>query len=385
MLITIVTETYPPDVNGVALTVHGLEQRLRQFGHQVTVLRPRRSGETDVPDTDLMRSIRLPRYPDLRLGLPAYLHLRRSWKKARPDVIYVATEGPLGASAVWAARSFGIPVATGYHTRFDQYMSRYGLGLLTRATEAWMRLLHNAGSATVVSTQALANELQTAGYQNVFLAPRAVDTSRFDSSFRTAALRKHWGATADTPVFLHVGRVAAEKNIELAIRAFRKVQQTSPKARMVLVGDGPLRTGLQAANPDLLFAGTQHGEALAAHYASADIFLFPSTTETFGNVTLEAMASGLAVVAFDDGAAREHIIDGVNGRLAPPEDETVFIAAACELVQGARLRRALGEAGRGTVLKLDPVTVARTFEQMLIALTASNPVVRFRSTGESMP
>lgn len=369
MLITLVTETYPPDVNGVALTVQGFEQRLRAFGHTVSIVRPRRSSEPENLGNDLcVASIGLPRYPGLRLGLPAGKRLKRQWQTARPDVIYVATEGLLGASAILTARSLGIPVATGYHTRFDHYMSRYGLSLLSAPARGWLRGLHNLGCATIVSTGALQRELTNQGYRHARWVPRAVDALRFDPNRRDQTLRAHWHAASDAPVFLHVGRIAPEKNIALAVRAFRAVQRRYPAARMVLVGDGPLRGSMQAANPDLIFAGTLHGADLAAHYASADIFLFPSLTETFGNVTLEALASGLATVAFDDGAAREHIADGVTGRLAAQQDENAFTAAALELASNPALRGRIAAAGRALVAQLDPISVARAFEQVLMAV-----------------
>ena len=369
MLITLVTETYPPDVNGVALTVQGFEQRLRAFGHSVSIVRPRREGELANTGIDLcVSSMGLPRYPGLRLGRPAGRRLKRQWKAARPDVIYVATEGLLGASAILTARSLGIPVATGYHTRFDHYMSRYGLSLLSAPARGWLRGLHNLGCATIVSTGALQRELTDQGYRHARWVPRAVDTLRFDPNRRDPELRARWNAASDAPVFLHVGRIAPEKNIALAVRAFRASQQRYPAARMVLVGDGPLRRSLQAANPDLIFAGTLQGTDLAAHYASADIFLFPSLTETFGNVTLEALASGLATVAFDDGAAREHIVDGVTGRLVEQHDEDAFMAAALERASKPELRVRIAAAGRESLARLDPVSVARAFEQVLIAV-----------------
>ncbi|WP_462382959.1 glycosyltransferase family 4 protein [Pseudomonas sp. Marseille-QA0892] len=369
MLVTLVTETYPPDVNGVALTVLGFEQRLRAFGHSVNIVRPRRDDDGDtLLDTLCVSSIKLPRYPGLRLGLPAGRRLKRQWRTARPDVIYVATEGLLGATAILAARSLGIPVVTGYHTRFDHYMSRYRLSLLAGPARGWLRGLHNLGRATIVSTAALQRELTNQGYRHVRWVPRAVDAVRFNPAKRDVALRAQWGAASEVPVLLHVGRIAPEKNVDLAIRAFRAVQRKCPAARMVLVGDGPLRDSLQSANPDLIFAGNRHADDLAAHYASADIFLFPSLTETFGNVTLEALASGLATVAFDDGAAREHIMDGVTGRLATQQDEDAFIAAAVGLAGDPDARSRMATAGRACVAQLDPISVARAFEQVLMTV-----------------
>ncbi|MBS7458689.1 glycosyltransferase family 4 protein [Coralloluteibacterium stylophorae] len=367
----IVTETYPPDVNGVALTVHGLETGLRERGHRVSLVRPRDPQAPADAHTLCVRGLGLPRYPGLRFGLPAGRLLRRAWQDARPDAVYVATEGPLGLSAVSAARALGIPVATGFHTRFDHYLGRYGFGPLAPVARAWMRRMHNRGDATLVPTRALAAELGAAGFRHVVRLARAVDTRQFDPGLRDGALRARWGAGDDAPVVIHVGRIAPEKNLGLAVRAFRAIQAERADARFVFVGDGPEREALERANPDLVFAGVRRGRELARHFASADLFLFPSTTETFGNVTLEAMASGVATVAFDDGAAREYIRNGISGRALPLGDEDGFVAAAAALARDADLRRNLGRAARAAVAELDPQAVAARFEEILAALATA--------------
>jgi glycosyltransferase involved in cell wall biosynthesis len=181
-------------------------------------------------------------------------------------------------------------------------------------------------------------------------------------------LRAQWGASADTPVVLTVGRLALEKNLGVALDAFDAVRERVPEARLVMVGDGPQRNALRRRCPDAIFAGTQHGEALAAHYASADVFLFPSVTETFGNVVVEAMASGLPVVAFDTAAAGMHVRSHENGWLAPVGDAALFTQAAVALATDAGLRRRLGQAARLTAQSLDWPRVLERFEAALIAV-----------------
>ena len=370
MRIGIVTETYPPEINGVALTVQGLAEGLAARGHQVEVVRPRQRVES--PDdrivSVLVRGAALPRYPGLRFGLPAGSRLLRRWRAERPDAVYIATEGPLGNSALNAAHRLGIPVASGFHTRFDDYAAHYGLGFLTPLVLAHLRRFHRRSAATLVPTQALHDELLTLGVTNAHLLRRAVDTALFQPSRRDPALRAAWRAHADAPVVLYVGRIAAEKNLDLAIAAFRALQSRVPGTRYVWVGDGPLRAELAAAHPDFVFAGVQRGEALARHYASADLFLFPSLSETFGNVTLEAMASGVAVVAFDHGAAREHIIDDVNGRRIDASDRDGFVAAALDLALDAPRRERLGHNARASVAALAPEAVIAEFETLLRTL-----------------
>jgi glycosyltransferase involved in cell wall biosynthesis len=365
----IVTETYPPEINGVALTVQGLEEGLRQRGHEVTVVRPRQASDQDAParqDTLLVRGVGLPRYPGLRLGMPAPLQLREHFRHFTPDAIYVATEGPLGWSALHAAKRLGIPVATGFHTRFDHYMSDYGMPWLQPVALRWMRRFHNGGNATLVPTHELARWLEDQRFSKVQRLARAVDTSQFHPDFRDAQLRSQWDAGEDTPVLLSVGRIAAEKNLGLAVRAFRALQQRCPHARMVWVGDGPERAALQAAHPDFIFAGMQRGQDLARHYASADVFVFPSRSETFGNVTLEAMASGLATVAFDSGAAREHLRTGLHG--AAVEHDAAFVEAVLALGVSPPGRRAMGTAAHAAVQALQPAQVAADFDVLLSRL-----------------
>jgi glycosyltransferase involved in cell wall biosynthesis len=370
MRFAIVTETYPPEVNGVALTVQGLEQGLRALGHEVALIRPRQPGAPE-PDDDaalLVAGAGLPRYPGLRFGFPAGRRMLARWRQQRPDAIYVATEGPLGWSAVRAAKRLGIPAATGFHTRFDDYVGRYGAAFLSPIVFAWLRRFHNQASATIVPTQELADQLSGRGFRRVELLRRAVDTRLFDPTRRDAQLRADWGLHGEQLAAIYVGRIAPEKNLELCVRAFRAIQQHVPDARYVFVGDGPARAALQAANPDFLFAGVQRGEALAAHFASGDLFLFPSLTETFGNVTLEAMASGVATVAYDYGAAREHLRSEQHGVAVPCADEDAFVAAAQRLAKDAALRRRLGADARSAVAGLNPATVARQFADLLTDL-----------------
>ncbi|TBV73658.1 glycosyltransferase family 4 protein [Pseudoxanthomonas winnipegensis] len=370
MRYVIVTETYPPEVNGVALTVQGLEEGLRQRGHHVSVVRPRQDGAAQTAqDTVLVRGAGLPRYPGLRFGLPAPLQLKEHFRAFAPDAIYVATEGPLGWSALRAAQRLGIPVATGFHTRFDHYMGDYGLPWLQPVALGWMRRFHNRGDATLVPTHELAQWLRGQGFGKVKRLARAVDTGQFHPGLRSDALRALWGAGEATPVLLSVGRIAAEKNLGLAVQAFRELQARVPQARMVWVGDGPERAALQQANPDFVFCGVQRGVELARHYASADLFVFPSRSETFGNVTLEAMASGLATVAFDSGAAHEHLRNGLHG--AAVGDDAQFVAAVLELGGDAQRLRAMGDAAHQAVQALQPAQVAADFDALLAGLAHS--------------
>ncbi|MBE1162923.1 glycosyltransferase family 4 protein [Dyella acidiphila] len=375
MRIGIISETYPPEINGVALTVHGLATGLAAHGHAIDLIRPRQNvSHADEPGIDALetRGAALPRYPGLRFGLPAPRTLRKRWTEQRPDVIYVATEGPLGRSAVKTAVKLGIPVATGFHTRFDTYADHYGVGFLTPVVHGYLRRFHCRANITLVPTDALAAELAAMGVDHARLLRRAVDTKLFHPSRRDEALRASWGVDADTPVVLYVGRIAPEKNLDLAVATFRAIQQKVPNARYVWVGDGPARAALQAANPDFIFAGMKRDETLAAHYASADLFPFPSLSETFGNVILEALSAGLPVVAYNEGAAREHLIDGVNGFRINSGDAEAFTAAAVTLASNTGLIRQMGTAAVASVERLSPEAVIREFESQLNQLVEEN-------------
>ncbi|MFA6986175.1 MAG: glycosyltransferase family 1 protein [Arenimonas sp.] len=368
--IELVTETYPPEVNGVAFTVQSLEHGLRALGHRVAVVRTERPEDDRRSNEDrvLIASAPLPNYPGLRFGLPAGRRLLARWKDERPDAIYVATEGPLGWSALNTARKLAIPVATGFHTRFDTYARDYGFGFLSPWVFNWLRRFHNRGDATIVPTLELQTQLQAQGFGKVQRLGRAVDTTQFHPSWRDYSLRESWGLADDDLAVLSVGRLAPEKNLDLTLRAFRAVQAQFPRARLVLVGDGPSRAALQAANPDVIFVGVQRGDALSRHYASCDLFLFSSLSETFGNVTLEAMASGLATVAFDYGAAREHLLHGEHGAVVAFGAEDEFVQWSVRIACKPNLQR-LGRSARASVQPLHPLEVAEAFALLLEGLS----------------
>lgn len=366
MSIAVVTETHPPEVNGVAMTVGRLIDGLRGRGHRVSVLRPRQSpadrgGEGDL----LLAGLPLPGYAGLRFGLPAGRALARAWRRQRPDVVHVVTEGPLGWSAVAAARRLGLPVTSGFHTNFDRYSVHYGLGWLRPAVAAYLRSLHRRTSATMVPTAALAADLAGEGIPGVCVVGRGVDTELFHPRRRTRDLREAWGAGATDPVCLYVGRLAPEKNLALSCRAFDAVRAVCPGARLVWVGEGPASARLRRERPADCFAGTRVGIDLAAHFASADLFLFGSLTETYGNVVAEAMASGLPVVAYRSAAAAEIIEDGFSGCSVPPGDEAAFVAAARSLARNEAMRAAIGGRARLDMESRGWPAVVERFEGML--------------------
>ena len=367
--IACVTETYPPEVNGVAMTIARLVQSLRERQHTVQVVRPRQPGDATADGTDvLVRGVPIPRYAGLRMGLPCTGALVKLWKAQRPDVVHIATEGPLGRSALLAAKALGLPVCSDFRTNFHAYSRHYGFGFLCRPIIAYLRRFHNATQCTMVPTQALHDDLAKEGFRGLTTVARGVDVRRFDAAHRSEALRAQWGAAPGDLVVTCVGRLAPEKNLRTLVAAFEAIRRQQPRARLVLVGDGPMRKELQARCPDAIFAGQRMGADLAAHYASADLFLFPSVTETFGNVTTEAMASGLAVVAFDYAAAHRLIRHGDNGALVPFDDSAAFVATAARTAADLANCRVLGARARISVQALDWDSIAAQVEGVMASV-----------------
>ena len=391
--IACVTETFPPEVNGVAMTVARIVEGLRARSHAVQLVRPRQAADAaragpraDGIEEVLVRGVPIPRYAGLRMGLPCKAALVRLWTEARPDVVHIATEGPLGRSALQAATALGLPVCSDFRTNFHAYSRHYGFGFLRRPIMGYLRRFHNATQRTMVPTQALRDQLAAEGFENLAVVSRGVDVRHFSPRHRSDVLRAGWGVRADDLVVACVGRLAPEKNLGLVIAAFDEIRRREPRARLLLVGDGPMRKELGARCPDAIFAGQRSGAELSAHYASADLFLFASVTETFGNVTTEAMASGLAVVAFDYAAAARLIRSGENGVVVPLDDDAAFTAAAVALASDLSRCRSLGLRACATAQALDWEAIVVQFEDVLTSVMrpAGLPAdYAFASAGQS--
>lgn len=368
--IDFVTETYAPEVNGVAMTLGRLVEGLRENGHHIQLFRPRQTTDTK-PQINgsltehLLPGMQLPMYRTLRLGFPATGRLINAWTLRRPDAVYIATEGPLGWSAVRAAAQLRIPALSGFHTNFHTYSRHYHLNFLEPLVLGYLRRLHRRTGCTLVPTQGLADALKQQRFGAVEVMQRGVDTGLFNPRRRSQALRKHWQARDAQPVCVYVGRIAAEKNILEAIDSFRAIQAQRPDARFVLVGDGPMRQALRQAHPDFIFAGMRSGADLAAHYASGDIFLFPSRTETFGNVVTEAMASGLAVLAYDQAAAGELIRDNENGALPHSDSAESYRQRAVSLSADLQHARHLGSVASRDTADLGWPAIVKRFQALI--------------------
>jgi len=344
--IALITETFLPEINGVANTLSHLSDGLRARNHLVEVVRPRQTEDANqrsTPTLMLCRGWPLPGYPGLQWGMTSTHRLTRRWQQQRPDVVYIATEGPLGLCALRVARRLGIAVVSGFHTNFQQYFNQYGLTFFSRALTRYLRWFHNRSSLTLVPSASQRLELTRRHFERLELLARGVDSQLFSPSRRQMSLRQSWGLRENDIALLHVGRLAPEKNLGALKRCLDALQARYPARRfkLIVVGDGQKRAALEASLPEAVFCGVQCAEALANHYASADVFLFPSLSETFGNVVLEAQASGLGVVAYDEAAAGQHIRHGYNGVLAMPGDEYAWLEAACWLLEDPETLRTI--------------------------------------------
>jgi glycosyltransferase involved in cell wall biosynthesis len=367
--IAVVTETWPPEVNGVAMTLAKLVQGLSHRNHDVQLIRPRQT-KTDSPMSDssleevLMRGMPIPRYPELKLGLPSKKTLVKTWTLRRPDVVHIATEGPLGWSALQAAKVLKLPVTSDFRTNFQSYSKHYGVGWLRKPIVAYLRKFHNATACTMVPTRELMRTLSQNGFANLKVVSRGVDTKLFNISKRDTSLRSSWGATDDTKVLISVGRMAPEKNLDQVLKTYEALKVTGQAFKLVMVGDGPLKEQFHKRYPEIIFPGMLSQSNLAAYYASSDLFIFPSQTETFGNVTLEALASGIPVLAFDCAAARDWVQTGVNGWLIAENNPEGFAAQAVAIFNSKDLLDQITQSTRQQVVHLDWDQIAEQVESV---------------------
>ncbi|MGP5310368.1 glycosyltransferase family 4 protein [Vreelandella alkaliphila] len=388
MRLCIVSETWSPEINGVAHTLNRLCRELTRLGVTVDVIRPKPSMAASAinvaqersqapsqeqyqepyqePSQELqVRRLALPGYNAVQIGLARPSKLRRFWQKHRPDSIYLATQGPLGWAARQAARQLNIPLVAGWHTNFDHYCHDYGVSWLAAATRRYLRYFHNGCDLTLVPTQQQAEALRAQDIRGVKVLSRGIDGDIFSPAHRDDTLREQWGVSEHQPVALYVGRLAPEKNLALLQETLQAMSDVRPDMAHVIVGDGPGRAQLQKALPDAHFTGFVNKQALARHYASADMFIFPSQSETWGNVVTEAMASGLAVVAYHHAASAELIQSRHNGITVPPGDTLAFQQAAVALCQHPADYARLGRTARLRALEQSWPGIAEQFLRYL--------------------
>lgn len=339
--VAIFTDTFAPQVNGVARTLERLVGALRERGGEATVVTIDSPG---VLHDDVVRWPAIPfwGYPELRIAAPSTREARRVIRAMRPDLVHVATPFGVGLAARHAAALERVPQVSSFHTDFAQYLRYYNLRPLESVAWPYLRWFHNGGARTFAPTRVGVAALEARGFERVSVWGRGVDRTQFSPSFRGQALRHALGIRDDDFMVACVGRLAPEKGIGVLLRAMARVHEAAgTRVRLALAGDGPAERQFRAAAPvGTIFAGRLGGTVLSEFYASADAFVFTSTTDTFGNVLLEAMASGLPVIAPDRGPTLE-IAGPENALVLPVEDPAALASGIHQLAASAVLRRRL--------------------------------------------
>ena len=352
MRIAFCSDILPPVADGVTRTLSELAPALLAEGEEflfISAMRPHPS----LPWRDRVHcipNVPFPFYRSYRMGVPLGLGADEALDRFAPDVIHVVTPSLLGLYGVRYGERRGVPVVASFHTNFVSLFSYYGLGPLEHLGLFLMRRFYNRCSATLAPSRTTAAELRAAGIRNVTLWWRGVDHRRFAPGFRSEALRSRAGA-GDAPVLLYVGRLAREKNLDYLVTAVHELEGRGTAFRLVIAGEGPMRQELAARLPRAHFTGHLRQDLLAAWYASADLFLFPSANETFGNVVLEAFASGLPVVGVSRGGVQELVRPGRNGFLAPADAPAVFAEITRALLERPALLARLSEHARATAAR----------------------------------
>jgi len=380
MRISLVTETFLPQINGVAKTVAALKHHLVLLGHDVQLVRPRQ-GHDDYSRKDQGLDEFITFGPsstsilNIPISAPATFSLFRLWSLRKPDLVHIATEGPLGLSALTVARKLGIPVTSDFRTNTHLYVHHHGLSWISRPLLSYLRFFHNRTSMTTVPTEGLLAFLSSNGFKNLMILGRGVDSELFNPANRSDFLRTSWGARDDDFVLLFVGRLIPEKNLSLLVKAYQALLMIDKRIKLVIVGDGPDRRYLNDEAPSAILCGNLTGIALTQHYASSDLLLFPSRTDTFGNVVIEALASAVPVMAFNDAAASIYIKNFANGYLCDGVDQA-FLAGVVAMHYLFRSDRAqyddIRQAARQTTLSQGWPSIAQQFATMASGVIDSN-------------
>ncbi|MCX7842715.1 MAG: glycosyltransferase family 1 protein [Clostridia bacterium] len=337
MRIAYFTDTYLPQINGVTNTLEKLGNYLSANGIEHMFFAPH-YPETynNAPEKNVRRfkSVNFPLYPECRLSIPLYHNMSNLVDSFNPDIIHITTPMGIGLMGLRYAGERGIPVVSSFHTNFDAYLKYYKLEYFEDIAWNFFRWFHGFSRLNFCPSMDTLKTLEAKGIENLRIWSRGIDTKKFSPVNRDNELRKRLGGSNKT-LFLYVGRLAAEKDLDILMQSILQTNELHPgEAVFVLVGDGPYAEDLKKMAPDnVVFTGYKKGQELAAIYASCDVFAFPSSTETFGNVVLEAMASGTPVIAVNSGGVKDSIIHEYNGLLCRPRDSQSFTAAISTMLQ----------------------------------------------------
>ncbi len=358
MRIAIFSEVWWPMVSGVSLVLQRLATALTARGHEVRIYAPAYdlpAGVPDQPSVFRVPSRRFFLYRDVRWGFPVWPTISADFARFQPDVVHVATEFAMGMTGLRLAREHGVPVVASAHTDYERYASRYGVEWLMGAGWRYLRWFYGQAEQVLCPSEEYRRHLGKRGVPHTGIWTRGLDRQLFSPDRRQESVRAALGVAPEERMVLYVGRLAAEKNLPLLLAAWRELPDTVRQgARLVIVGQGPLEEALRADAPaDVTLAGVRTGVALAEVYAAADCFVFPSSTETFGNVLLEAMGSGVASLAVRAGGVLDFARHGENAWLVAPDSVPALCEGMTRLIQDAPLRRALAAGGLATAAARD--------------------------------
>ncbi len=324
--IVLFTGNYNHIEDGVSRTLGRLVGYLLDEGHQVLVVGPSIEDPMDQPGAfQEVPSVAIPGRPEYRISTRFPAYAKQAVEAFKPDIVHIATPDVLGHRALTWARGRGLPVVTTYHTHFASYLDYYRIGTAEPVLWAVFRRFYNRCLEVYAPTPSMRDALVAHGITStVRLWPRGIEAGRFSPSSRSEDWRRSRGFDSLDVVVTFVSRLVKEKGLDVFTNTVSSLQAEGSPVKALIVGDGPERSALEDALPGAVFTGHLGGDEIATAYASSDIFLFPSETETFGNVTLEAMASGLTVVAADAAGSASLVDDGRTGVLCPPRDRQVF-------------------------------------------------------------
>lgn len=350
MRIAYFTDTYLPQINGVSNTLEKLGSYLKDQEIKHMFFAPQYSEESSNSGKSpeiRFKSVSLPFYPECRLSLPHYSNLSRIADEFKPDIIHLTDPLGIGLTGLKYARDKGIPIVSSFHTNFDVYLKYYNLEYLEGVVWGLFKWFHGFSEINFCPSQDTLEVLQSKGLKNLKIWSRGIDTGNFNPNLRSMRIRYSLKAE-DKLIFLYVGRLAAEKDLDILLESINIVNSShAEKVQFVFVGDGPYANQLKDRSyENVVFTGYLKGMDLSAMYASSDVFAFPSSTETFGNVVLEAMASGLPVIAVNSGGVKDNVFHEYNGLMCRPRDTSSFAQSIIRLIEDKQLIQTLGAHAR---------------------------------------
>lgn len=352
MKIAFFTDTYDPDINGVARTLKRFTDYLGEQNISFKVFAPQ-SNSNDYVSSNIHRfkSLSFFLYPECRLAFPNYFQIKAELQEYEPDLIHVATPFNIGLCGAYYAKKLNIPIVGSYHTDFDKYLKFYNLEFLSKFLWSYMNWFHRPFKKNFVPSQDTLEGLKRHGFMNLEIWGRGVDCNLYHPHYDKQLVREQYGIQKKY-LLTYVGRLAPEKDVKTLITVAKSIPAPiNEQIQWLIIGDGPMREELENEAPDnMMFTGYVKGEQLAAVYSASDLFVFPSSTETFGNVVLESLASGTPAIAANAGGVKTIIRNGVSGHLCQPGNTEEFRNSILTLLENEDLRKQMGIEGRNYAL-----------------------------------